>query len=93
MTLAVTKVQRFLIGLNIWVVACLVRGVDLQRGESCFRDFPDQCEGCPEYRERRYDSASALISMTSMGVAYPQYRKVVVKECRLYHKRRVEPLE
>ena len=66
----------------------------MQRHESCFRDFPDQCEGCPEYRERRYDSALPLISMTSMGIAYSsQYRNAVVKECKLYHKRKVEPLE
>jgi len=66
----------------------------LQRHEACFRDFPDQCEGCPEYRERRYDSAVPLISMTSLGFVYPsQYRNVVVKECKAYGRRKVESLQ
>ena len=66
----------------------------MQSVESCFRDFPAQCEGCSEYRERRYDSALQLISTSTMGVPYPsQYRNAVVKECKRYHKRKVEPLE
>ena len=66
----------------------------LQSVESCFRDFPDQCEGCPEYRERRYDSSLQLISTSTMGVPYPPlYKNAVVKECKRYRKRKVEPLE
>jgi hypothetical protein len=66
----------------------------LQKHESCFNDFPDHCEGCPEYREKHHDSALPLVLMTGMGMAYPgQYKNVVVKECKLYHKRRVEIIE
>jgi hypothetical protein len=32
--------------------------------------------------------------MTSMGMPYlPPYKKAIVKECKRYHKRKVEPLE
>jgi hypothetical protein len=66
----------------------------LQKHELCFNDFPDQCAGCPEYREKRSDSALPLVLATGMGMAYPgQYKNVVVKECKLYHKRRVEIME
>ena len=76
----------------IWLIFSRERG--LQSVESCFRDFPDQCKGCPEYREKRYDSGLQLISTSTMGVAYPsQYRSFIVKECKRYHKRTVEPLE
>jgi hypothetical protein len=66
----------------------------LQRVESCLSGFPDQCEGCPEYRERRYDSALQLISISTIGVPYPsQFKNAVVRECKRYHKRKVEPLK
>jgi hypothetical protein len=66
----------------------------LQKRESCFKDFPDQCGGCPEYREKRPGSGLPLVLVTGMGMAYPgQYRNVVIKECKLYHKRQVELLQ
>jgi hypothetical protein len=65
--------------------------VVLQKHELCFNDFPGQCEGCPEYREQRPDSALPLVLVTGMGMVYPrQYKNVVIKECKLYHKRKVE---
>jgi hypothetical protein len=66
----------------------------LQKHESCFKDFPDQCGGCPEYREKRPDSALPLVLVTGMGMVYPgEYRNVVIKECRMHHMRRVELLK
>ena len=66
----------------------------MQKHELCFNDFPDQCEGCPEYTEKRPDSALPLVWVTGMGMVYPrQYKNVVVKECKLYHKRRTEFLK
>jgi hypothetical protein len=65
----------------------------LEKQELCFNDFPDQCGGCPEYREKRLDSALPLVLFSGMGMPYPpRYKGVVVKECKLYHKRRVELL-
>jgi hypothetical protein len=66
----------------------------LQKYELCFKDFPDQCKGCPEYRERRPDSTLARVLSSGIGMTYPrQYTDVVIKECNLYHKRKVETLE
>ena len=66
----------------------------MQSAESCLRGFPDQCEGCSEYRERRYNLALQLIATYTMGMPYPShYKNAVVKECKRYHKRKVEPLE
>jgi hypothetical protein len=68
--------------------------VSLQKHELCFNDFPDECEGCPEYREKRLDAALPLVWVSGTGMVYPgQYTNIVVKECKLYHKRKVEFLK
>ncbi len=65
----------------------------MQKTERCLRAFPDDCEGCPEYREKHYDSTLPLISMTTLGFIYPsQNKNTLIKECKLYHKRKIEPL-
>jgi hypothetical protein len=65
----------------------------LQKHEPCFKDFPDQCEGCSMYREKRPDSALPLVLLTGTVVSYSELHKnVVIKECKLYHKRKVELL-
>jgi hypothetical protein len=62
----------------------------LQVQRLCFNEFPDQCSGCPEYRESRQDQTPQLILLAGMGFTDGlQYAKVV-KECKLYHKRIVE---
>jgi len=59
----------------------------------CFNEFPDQCIGCPEYSETRQDQATQLMLLARMGMMYPPpYGKKVVKECKVYHKRKVEYL-
>lgn len=56
----------------------------------CFNEFPDECVGCPEYRETRQDPTMQLALLAGVGFTYGlQYAKVV-KECKLYHKRLVE---
>jgi hypothetical protein len=72
----------------------MYRGVVLQRHDLCFKDFPDQCEGCPEYRVNYPSSVLPLSMLTGTGIIYPERLKnVIVKECKLYHKRKVENLE
>jgi hypothetical protein len=58
----------------------------------CFNEFPDQCVGCPEYSETRQDQATQLMLMAGMGMYPPLYAGKVIKECKLYHKRKVEYL-
>ena len=59
----------------------------------CFNEFPDECIGCSEYSETRQDQATQLMLLAGVGVMYRSpYLKKVVKECKLYHKRRVEYL-
>jgi len=57
----------------------------------CFNEFPDQCTGCPEYSETRQDQATQFM-LAGMGMMYPPpyYWKRIVKECKRYHKRKVE---
>ncbi|MGA3290359.1 MAG: hypothetical protein ABSD42_08990 [Candidatus Bathyarchaeia archaeon] len=59
---------------------------------ACFNEFPDQCAGCPEYSETRQDQAPQLSLLSGMGMMYPPYMEKVVKECKRYHKRKVEYL-
>jgi len=56
----------------------------------CFNEFPDQCIGCPEYNETRQNQATQLL--TEIGMMYPLYVEKIVKECKRYHKRKVEYL-
>jgi len=59
----------------------------------CFNEFPDKCTGCPDYDEIRQDQTTQLMLLAGGGVMYPlAYLKKVVKECKLYHKRKVEYL-
>jgi len=47
--------------------------------------------GCPEYSESRPHLSLQLVLMAANGMLYPpQYRRLVTKECNLYHKRKVE---
>ncbi|MGA3288695.1 MAG: hypothetical protein ABSD42_00445 [Candidatus Bathyarchaeia archaeon] len=59
---------------------------------ACFNEFPDQCPGCPEYSETKSDQASQLLLLSGMGMMYPPYIAKVVKECKRFHKRKVEYL-
>jgi len=64
----------------------------LEVQNACFNEFPDQCIGCPEYSETRQDQATQLMLLAGMGMTYPPFWKKIVKECKLYHKRKVEYL-
>ncbi|MGD0204170.1 MAG: hypothetical protein ABSC20_09740 [Candidatus Bathyarchaeia archaeon] len=58
---------------------------------ACFNEFPDQCAGCPEYSETRQDQATQLTLLAGMGMMNPvPYAEKIVKECKRYHKRKVE---
>jgi hypothetical protein len=57
---------------------------------ACFNEFPNQCTGCPEYRESWQDHTEQLITLTGMTFVYPQQLIKVVKECKAFHKRVVE---
>jgi len=65
----------------------------LQEQLACFKEFPNQCGGCSQYRETRQDLTEQLTWMSGMGLAYPQYPIKIVKECIAYHKRVVEYLK
>ena len=67
-------------------------GIVLEVQRACFNEFPDQCVGCPEYSETRQDQATQLILLTGMGMMPSPYAKKIVKECKRYHKRKVEYL-
>ena len=57
----------------------------------CFKEFPDQCVGCPEYSEVRVDQAAEFALVTGLGTFYPpQFAGKIIKECKRYHKRKVE---
>ena len=59
----------------------------------CFNDFPDQCVGCPEYSEVRQDQRAELALLAGLGTfVSQQFKGKVVKECKRYHKRKVEHL-
>ena len=65
-------------------------GSKLEVQFACFNEFPDQCVACPEYREIKQDQASQLSLFT--GMTYLPYGEKIVKECKRYHKRKVEYL-
>jgi hypothetical protein len=57
----------------------------------CFKEFPDQCAGCPDYTETRKDPSTQLMWLTGTGIVYPPiYANRVIKECKRYNKRKVE---
>jgi hypothetical protein len=56
----------------------------------CFKNFPDECIACPEYRETKKDQASPLIFFP--GMTYVPDMPRIVKECKRYNKRKVEYL-
>ncbi|MGD0203635.1 MAG: hypothetical protein ABSC20_06995 [Candidatus Bathyarchaeia archaeon] len=58
----------------------------------CFNEFPDQCAGCTEYSETRQDQTRQLMLLSGIGMMYPPYGEKVVKECKRYHKRKVDYL-
>ncbi len=59
----------------------------------CFNEFPEQCGGCSEYSESVVDQTAQFALLASMGMIYlPGYKKITVKECARYHKRKVEYL-
>ena len=58
----------------------------------CFNDFPDQCVACPEYRETRQGQIEELGLLAGSGMIYSPYFGRIVKECKRYHKRKVEYL-
>jgi hypothetical protein len=64
----------------------------LETQHLCFNAFPDECIGCPEYTETHLDPTMQFALMTAnWGLLYPeQLGRKVVKECRLYHKRKIE---
>jgi hypothetical protein len=62
----------------------------LEELRPCFNGFPDECVACPEYRETRHDQASQLIFFA--GMTYLPNMATIVKECKRYHKRKVEYL-
>ncbi len=62
--------------------------MEVQR--SCFNDFPNQCVRCPEYTEVRQDNSAAFAFLGGMGTFIPGK---IVKECKRYHKRKVENLK
>jgi hypothetical protein len=59
----------------------------------CFNEFPNECIGCLEYSEIGHDQTTQLMLLAGAGMIYPlAYLKKVVKECKLYHNRKVEYL-
>jgi hypothetical protein len=64
----------------------------LETRQCCFKEFPNQCTECPEYNETRPDPTLQLVLQAgSAGIPYSrQYNRLATKECKLYHKRKVE---
>ena len=58
--------------------------------KACFYEFPDECSDCPEYHEERQDLTDELAWLSWTGFGYPQHGIIIVKECKAFHKRRVE---
>lgn len=57
----------------------------------CFKEFPDQCIGCPEYTEVRQGQTAEFALLAGLGTFFsPQFTGKIVKECKRYHKRKVE---
>jgi hypothetical protein len=65
----------------------------LEVQNACFSEFPDQCAGCPEYSEFRQNQSPQITLLSGMGMTFLPYAAKVVKECKLYHKRKVEYLK
>jgi hypothetical protein len=66
----------------------------LEVQDVCFNEFPDQCGGCPEYTEVHQDQAAELTLLAGLGTFVPpQFTAKIVKECKRYHKRKVEYLK
>ncbi|HLN89450.1 MAG TPA: hypothetical protein VK253_05230 [Candidatus Binatia bacterium] len=65
----------------------------MQVQRACFNEFPDQCAACPDYRETKIDGASQFMWLAGMATVYPTpYMGKIVRECKRYHKRKVEYL-
>ncbi len=77
---------------NIEGILLLFGEVMLQVQHACFNEFPDQCAGCPDYRENRLDESSQFMWLAGMVSTNPPYVGRVVKECKRYHKRKVDYL-
>ncbi len=70
-----------------------MRGELLQVPHMCLNEFPDECVGCPDYKETRQNQTSQFFLMLAMRVVYPPIMgRLVTKECKRYHKRKVEYL-
>ena len=53
----------------------------------CFNEFPDQCAGCPDYTEVQHDHSAEFAWLAGMNSFIAGK---TVKECKRYHKRKVE---
>jgi hypothetical protein len=63
----------------------------LEVQDVCFNDFPDQCVGCPEYTEVHQDQKAEFTLLSCPGTFVPpQFMRKTVKECKKYHKCKVE---
>jgi len=63
----------------------------LQVQNACFNDFPDQCAECPDYCETKVEPLSQYPWLAEIVTMYPpNFASKVVKECKRYHKRKVE---
>jgi hypothetical protein len=61
---------------------------------ACFNEFPYQCVGCPEYTEVRQGQRAELALLAGLGTFVPpEFTAKIVKECKRYHKRKVEYLK
>lgn len=58
----------------------------------CFNEFPDQCVGCPDYTEVCQDHSAEFALLAGLGTFIPPYPSIIIKECKRYHKRKVEYL-
>ena len=57
----------------------------------CFKEFPDQCVGCPDYSERHQNQGAEFALVSGFGTFFPpQFTTKVIKECKRFHKRKVE---
>jgi hypothetical protein len=63
----------------------------LQVQDTCFKEFPDQCAGCPDYSETWQNQATQLMWLMGTGIVYPPLNgNRITKECKRYHKLKVE---
>ena len=56
----------------------------MSRPTSCFRDFPDECKGCPEYVEETAGNDRLAVALTGWFGFYssPSY---TVKRCTRFN--------